>query len=64
MKANPPTLTKEQFVAILRESGITDAQMSKLHQLLERRHPEAHEAFLRHLQIDEAGVKAIRERSR
>ncbi|WP_044891798.1 hypothetical protein [Opitutus terrae] len=64
MKANSTTITKEQFVAILRDSGITDAQMGKLHQLFEQRHPEAHEAFLRFLQIDEAEAKAIRARSR
>lgn len=64
MKANSTTITKEQFVAILRDSGITDAQMGKLHHLFEQRHPEAHAAFLRHLQIDEAEVKAIRARSR
>ena len=64
MKTNPATVTKDQFVALLRESGISDAQMQSLHRLFEQRHPEAHEAFLRGLQIDEAHVKEIRQKSR
>lgn len=64
MKANPVTITKDQFVALLRECGVSETQMSTLHRLFEKRHPEAHEAFLRHLQIDEAQVKEIRLRSR
>ena len=64
MKTNPTTVTKDQFVALLRESGISDAQMHSLHRLFEQRHPEAHDAFLRSLQIDETQVREIRERSR
>ncbi len=64
MKTNPVPVTKDQFVALLRESGVTDAQMQALHQRFEQRHPEAHEAFLRHLQLDDAAVKEIRAKSR
>lgn len=64
MKANPATITKDQFVALLRESGINDAQMRAFHQAFEKRHPEAHEAFLRHLQIEDAEVQRIRQNSR
>lgn len=64
MKANPVTVTKDQFVALLRESGLGDAQMRSLHQCFEKRHPEAHEAFLKHLQIGDAEVNAIRQKSR
>jgi hypothetical protein len=64
MKANPTTITRDQFVALLRESGISDAQMSTLHRRFEQQHPDAHEAFLRYLQIEDAEVKEIRQNSR
>ena len=64
MKTNPGYVTKDQFVALLRDSGVTDEQMHTLHRLFEQRHPEAHEAFLRGLQIDAASVQQIRARSR
>lgn len=64
MKTNIDFVTKDQFVALLRESGITDSQMHALHRLFEQRHPEQHDAFLRALQLDEAAVKRIRQDSR
>ncbi len=59
-----PTVTKDQFVALLRESGISDAQMEALHRRFEARHPDAHAAFLRHLQLDETAVAQVRARFR
>lgn len=64
MNSHSTTVTKDQFVALLRDSGITEVQMATLHRLFEQRHPAAHEAFLRHLQIDDAAVAEIRRRSR
>lgn len=64
MKTEPLFINKNQFVALLRDSGINDAQMDALHRLFEKRHPEAHEAFLRALQFDENAVQQVRERSR
>jgi hypothetical protein len=57
-------ITKDQFVAILNESGVTDAQKERLHRLFEQRHPEAHQAFLEWLGIPADQVRAIREHSR
>lgn len=64
MKTNPAFVTKDQFVALLRDSGVTDTQMNALHRLFEQRHPSEHEAFLRALQIEDATVREIRQRSR
>lgn len=58
------TITKDQFVSILNEIGITDAQKHRLHALFEARHPEAHEAFLRWLGIPVDEIRAIRVASR
>lgn len=64
MKANPSFVTKDQFVAILRDSGIIEAQMQSLHRLFEQRHPAQHEQFLIALGLDAATVLQVRERSR
>lgn len=64
MKNEPSFVNKGQFVAVLREAGITDAQMESLHRVFEKRHPEQHEAFLRALGADDATVRRIREHSR
>lgn len=58
------TITKDQFVALLNEAGITDAQKHRLHALFEARHPQAHEAFLRWLELPANAIRAIREKSR
>ena len=58
------TITKDQFVALLNEAGITDAQKHKLHALFEIRHPQAHEAFLQWLGLPPDAIRNIRENSR
>ncbi|HUL53344.1 MAG TPA: hypothetical protein VLT83_08050 [Opitutaceae bacterium] len=58
------TITKDQFVALLDEAGITDAQKHRLHALFEARHPEGHQAFLQWLGIPADTIRAIREKSR
>lgn len=58
------TITKEQFVALLTDTGVTDAQKKKLHALFEQRHPDAHQSFLKYLGFSAAEVREIRERSR
>jgi hypothetical protein len=57
-------ITKDQFVAVLNEAGITDAQKHRLHAAFEARHSEAHEAFLQWLGTPAAEIKSIREQSR
>ena len=56
-------ITKEQFVALLNDAGVTDAQKQKLHALFEARHPEAHEAFLQWLGVPPDAIRTIRARS-
>ncbi len=63
-KSTMKHVTKDQFVAVLNEAGITDAQKHRLHAAFEARHPEAHEAFLQWLGIPPGEIKAIREQSR
>ena len=53
-------ITKDQFVALLNDAGVTDAQKHKLHALFETRHPEAHEAFLQWLGVPPDAIRTIR----
>ena len=57
-------ITKEQFVALLNEVGVTDSQKQRLHALFEQRHPEAHQSFLEFLGVPAEAILGIRERSR
>lgn len=57
-------VTKHQFVSLLNEAGITDAQKHRLHQVFEQQHPEAHQAFLEWLGVPAEEVRAIREHAR
>ncbi|PTY03199.1 hypothetical protein DB347_22230 [Opitutaceae bacterium EW11] len=58
------TITKDQFLTVLDDAGVTEEQRKKLHASFERRFPEAHQAFLEFLGFPPDKVKAIREQSR
>lgn len=58
------TLTKERWVAILKASGMTDADCHRWHVEFERLSPEAHQDFLEALQIPAEEIHQIRTRSR
>lgn len=54
-------LNKDTFVQILRDCGVSDEQMTKLHQLMEERFPDSHQRFLEFLQIGEQEIASIRQ---
>lgn len=56
-------MTKRQWVALLREAGMTDAEMAEWHRAFERRSPAAHQDFLESLGIDPEEIRAIRAHS-
>lgn len=53
----------EQWVAMLEEAGIDAAGRLRWHQAFERDAPQAHQAFLQSLGLDEAEIREIRQRS-
>jgi hypothetical protein len=57
-------ITKDQFVALLNEVGVSDSQKERLHALFEQRHPDAHQGFLEFLGLPPSAIQEIRERSR
>jgi len=57
-------ITKDQFVAIITEIGVSDSQKQRLHALFEQRHPYAHQSFLEFLGLPDQAIKEIRAHSR
>ena len=56
-------LTKAKWVAILKNSGMSEQDMDNWHKQFERAEPNAHQAFLESLQIDANEIAQIRKRS-
>ena len=44
-------MTKEKWVAIMKEAGFSEADMHRWHRTFERSSPEEHEQFLKYLVI-------------
>jgi len=57
-------ITKDQFVALLNEIGVSDSQKQRLHALFEQRHPDAHQSFLEFLGLPSSAIREIRGSSR
>ena len=57
-------VTKEDWVAMFREIGLSDDAMMKWHRLFETRHPEGHAEFLNWLGIPLDEISRIRAESR
>lgn len=58
------TLTKKEFLALLDAAGLTPEQRDRFHTAFEQRHPEAHEAFLRWLQVPPADIAQVRQHAK
>jgi hypothetical protein len=57
-------VSKDDWVAMFREIGLTDDDMMKWHRLFETRHPEGHAGFLAWLGIAPDEIASIRANSR
>lgn len=57
-------VSKNEWVDMFREIGLTEETMMNWHRVFEKRHPEAHEAFLQWLGIPTDEIADIRGRSR
>jgi len=57
-------MTKEKWVAIMKASGFSEADMRRWHVEFERSAPDDHQQFLEFLHIPAAEVSSIREWSR
>jgi len=56
-------MTKEKWIALLRSSGMSDAEMLQWHVAFERQSPLAHQDFLESLGLPAEEIRQIRERS-
>ena len=57
-------VSKNEWVDMFREIGLTEESMMNWHRVFEKRHPEAHEAFLAWLGIPADEIADIRGQSR
>jgi len=57
-------VSKNEWVDMFREIGLTEENMMNWHRVFEKRHPEAHEAFLQWLGIPADEIADIRRQSR
>ena len=57
-------VTKEDWIAMLRELGMDDATMNKWHHIFETRHPEGHQSFLSWLGIPADEIEKLRLKHR
>ena len=57
-------VSKNEWVDMFREIGLTEEDMMNWHRIFESRHPEAHQAFLQWLVIQADEIADIRGRSR
>ena len=57
-------LTKQNWVEILKATGLSDEDMQQWHTEFERKMPQAHQDFLESLGIEKIEIKAIRKRAK
>ena len=55
------TVTKEEWVDMFKEIGLSDEAMMAWHGVFEKRHPKAHAAFLSWLGIAKDEIGRIRD---
>lgn len=53
-------VSKEDWVAMFREIGLSDEAMKKWHQLFEARHPDGHADFLKWLGLSSDEIAKVR----
>ncbi|WP_395404341.1 hypothetical protein ACHMW6_35450 [Pseudoduganella sp. UC29_106] len=58
--AGEPAMTKERWTAMLRAAGLDDDAMARWHALFEHQSPQAHEDFLRSLNLPAGEIERIR----
>jgi hypothetical protein len=57
---NTANVSKEQWVDMFREIGLSDESMTRWHRVFEQRNPDGHQAFLEWLNIPSTEIAEIR----
>ena len=55
------SVTVEQWKEIFTETGLSDEDMEKWHQVFEKKHPEGHQSFLSWLGLTKSRITEIRQ---
>ena len=54
-------MTTDAWKGMFREIGLSEDDMNRWHQIFEQNYPEAHQSFLKWLNLDDHTIKQIRE---
>lgn len=54
-------VTVDQWVEIFKETGLSEDDMKKWHQVFEKKHPEGHQSFLEWLGLEKSRIEEIRK---
>ncbi|QSH41027.1 hypothetical protein P0136_10175 [Lentisphaerota bacterium ZTH] len=54
-------MTKENWVAMFKEIGLTEDQMNNWHCIFEKQYPDDHKEFLKWLGIDDNEITKIKQ---
>ena len=57
-------MSKENWVALFKNIGLSDVQMKQWHRLFETQHPESHQSFLEWLGLPAAEIAQVRAHSK
>ena len=60
---NQPNVSVDEWIDMFRSVGLDEEQMSIWHREFEKRHPDAHEEFLRWLDLPVERIHEIRARA-
>lgn len=55
-------LNINQWVELFKKIGLSEDQMSLWHQLFEKNHPEAHQAFFEWMHVEPEKIKELRKK--
>ncbi len=55
-------ISKNEWIALFQEVGLSEDQMQQWHTLFEQRHPNGHQVFLEGLGISPTEIKEMRQR--
>ena len=58
------SVTVDQWKEIFTETGLSEDDMHRWHQIFEKKHPEGHQIFLEWLGIENSRISEIRQKSK
>ena len=58
------SVTVDQWIEIFTETGLSEKDMQKWHQIFEKKYPDGHQSFLEWIGLEESRIEEIRQSSK